>query len=47
MAAIVMFLVLCMCLGLFATRFKGHAHLLLVVGIVAMLAYELVYLLRM
>lgn len=47
MAEIFLFLVFCVCIGLFAARFKGRAHLLLVVGIVVMLAYEVIYLYRM
>lgn len=47
MTQIFLLLLLFLVLGLFATRFKGRAHLLLIVGIAVMVAYEFVHLYRM
>jgi hypothetical protein len=47
MAQIFLLLLFFVCLGLFATRFKGRAQLLLILGIATLLAYELYHLNRM
>ena len=47
MTQIVILLFFFGCLGVFARRFTGRVHVLLVAGILVLLAYELVHLYRM
>jgi len=47
MTQIAMLLLFFTCLGLFGARFKGRVHLLLVLGVAVMIAYELYHLYRM
>ncbi len=47
MTQIGLLLLFFVCLGLFGARFKGRIHLLLLLGIAVLIAYELYHLHRM